>query len=86
MAEPHLDHPGEISWFGWQGPLPVAGPCPHSDCPHDDTRVIAHGPDFRRYTLERCDVPGGCAGACRAWHNERGRASTPWLKVVREPR
>ena len=84
MAEAHLDHPGEISWYAGQGPAPVLGPCPHSDCPHDFQSCIAHGPDFRRYTLDQCDVADGCNGTCRSWHDPRMRATTAWLHIDRQ--
>jgi len=81
MADPHLDHPGEITWWPNQGPVPVLGPCPH-DCQHYLGATIAHGPDLRRYVLVRCDVPEGCDGRCRAWCPDGPHASTPWLMVA----
>jgi hypothetical protein len=81
MADPHLDHPGEVQWWSGQAPAAVLGPCPH-ECPHNLQAVIAHGPDFRRYELVRCDVASGCDGQCRAWCASRGgHSSTPWLMV-----
>ncbi len=80
MAEPHLDHPGEIQWYPSYGPAPVLGGCPHATCLHNRTAVIAQGPDFDRYTLDRCDVPqaeAGCAGTCRAWAAEYPPAAEP---------
>ena len=80
MADPHVDKPGEIKWFKRYGPSEVLGPCPHRDCDHHSTAVIAWGPDMRRYTLEKCNVPDQCAGQCRAWHTEQPyKATTPWL-------
>lgn len=70
MGEVHLDHPGEWSWFSCYGPLPIRGPCPHYDCPHDFMRDIAYGPDYDHYTLVQCDVPDGCNGLCRGWVKE----------------
>lgn len=81
MAEAHLDHPGDVTWFAGHTSGPIAGPCPHLHCPHNLGRVIAWGPDLAHYTLEQCDVPAGCNGHCRAWHDERGRDTTPWLQV-----
>lgn len=80
MAEAHLDHPGEISWFKGYGPSPVLGACEH-DCPHNAQSVIGWGPDMRRYELAQCDVQDGCASGCRAWIDERGRVTTRWLRV-----
>lgn len=81
MSEPHLDHPGETSWWASHGPLPVLGPCPHGSCPHLDTTCIADGPDWKHYTLNRCVMPDGCNGECRAWHDERSLPTTSWLHV-----
>ena len=70
MAEAHLDHPGEVSWYVGHGPAPVLGPCPHDDCRHLGLSVIAWGPDLERYELDVCGLPTdteGCAGACRSW-------------------
>jgi hypothetical protein len=88
MAEAHLDHPGEISWFKGYGPLPVLGPCPHAECNHLGDGVIAWGPTMERFGLVTCgsirpadESPGDCAGHCRAWVDDRGRQVTPWLNV-----
>lgn len=92
MAEPHLDHPGDVLWYAGQAPAAVIAPCPHGSCPHNQLAVIAEGPDWMHYTLDRCDVPaaeGGCGGTCRAWCGLReGRLSrrqrtewAPWLHV-----
>lgn len=73
MAEPHLDHPGEVSWFPGKGPAQVLGACPHRACPHNTLAAIAWGPDFEHYTLDECRVPadlGGCGGTCRSWSSE----------------
>lgn len=87
MAEAHLDHPGEISWFKSYGPLTVVGACPH-DCKHMGTGVIAWGPSMERYELIECGMPGDtivgsdeCAGRCRAWTDSRGRVVTPWMMI-----
>lgn len=69
MAETHLDHPGEVSWFAGHRPLPVLGPCPHT-CAHRMARTVAWGPDFEHYTLIQCDDKDGCAGKCRGWLTE----------------
>jgi hypothetical protein len=69
MAEAHLDHPGEITWFAGHGPAAVLGDCPHT-CAHTMIRNIAWGPDHGHYTLNECIVPGGCDGRCRAWAEE----------------
>ncbi|MFI6819740.1 hypothetical protein ACIBJE_02160 [Micromonospora sp. NPDC050187] len=84
MAEPHLDHPGEISWFSGEHPVPVLGPCPHADCRHLGQSVIAWGPSYGRYELVECgirDDATGCAGRCRAWSDGQGRITTAWLHV-----
>lgn len=67
MAETHLDHPGEITWFAGHGPAAVLGDCPHT-CTHSHTQVIAWGPDFDHYTLVAC--VDACQGRCRAWTQE----------------
>lgn len=82
MADPHVDRPGEIHWFKRYGPADLLGPCPHIGCRHKSLRVIAWGPDYRRYTLDQCDEEPGCGGSCRAWHSERSfKATSPWLHV-----
>lgn len=83
MAEPNVDNPGEITWFKSHGPATVLGLCPHSTCDHHSTSVVAWGPDMQRYTLDRCDVAGGCDKNCRAWHTERPYVPTSdWLQVA----
>ena len=83
MAEANLDHPGEIHWFKGETPLPVLGPCPHTDCKHLGQGVIAWGPTYERYELVECGIAGGdgCGAQCRAWSDERGRITTAWLQV-----
>lgn len=88
MAEPHLDHPGQISWFKGHGPLPVLGPCPHTNCQHWGQGVIAWGPSMDRYELVACgsidpadEAPGDCAMTCRAWVDGQGRVVTQWENV-----
>lgn len=89
MAEVHVDRPGEIGWFKSHGPLPIAGPCPHTECAHLGTGVIAWGPSEDRYELVECgsiNVPEAsddCGTRCRAWVDGRGRVRTPWLMVER---
>lgn len=85
MADPHLDHPGEVSWFPGKGPAEVLGSCPHTGCPHDQVACIAWGPDLEHYTLDECRVPaavGGCDGTCRSWAKEvptpRGGVQYGW--------
>lgn len=87
MAEPHLDHPGEISWFAGKGPLPVVGNCPHEQCQHCDAGTVAWGPDWDHYELVECL---GCR--CRGWWAEwldngrpRYRPPTVWLELERTP-
>lgn len=88
MADPHLDHPGEIRWFKGEGPAPVLGPCPHS-CKHLGQGVIAWGPTMDRYELVECGIrPSGlggdntdCAAQCRAWIDGYGLVTTAWLQV-----
>lgn len=89
MAEAHLDHPGEVSWFKSHGPAEVIGPCPHAECKHLGHAVIGWGPSMERYELVECgslnpddESPSDCAGRCRAWVDDRGRVVTPWLYVV----
>lgn len=65
MAEPHLDHPGDVSWWAGKGPVVLEGPCPH-DCPHMDTHTVAWGPSFDRYELVDCLACG-----CRGWVTSR---------------
>lgn len=76
MAEPYLDHPGEIHWFKGQCPVGIAGPCPHGVVAQDSA-CIARGPSMERYTLDR-----NIACGCRAWFDARGRRTTPWLQPV----
>lgn len=80
MAEAHLDHPDEISWYKGYGSAPVLGPCPH-DCPHGNQSVIGWGPDMRRYEMVQCDELSGCNTTCRAWADGRGVETTDWLHV-----
>lgn len=80
MAEPHLDNPGDVTWFDGYGPLPVVGPCPH-DCDHAwGLATVAWGPDHEHYSLNECKQRGGCEGACRGWSAEypAGRRP-PWF-------
>lgn len=88
MAEVHLDHPGETRWFKGHGPALVLGPCPHADCPHEDTAAVAYGPDYAHYVLDACKEPDGCDGTCRGWFGEwpaghvpRYRPPSEWLHV-----
>jgi hypothetical protein len=84
MAEPHLDHPGEIHWFKSERPLPVLGRCPHSGCGHHGQGVIAWGPSLKQYELVECGsrrASDGCAGSCRAWSDGQGRITSDWLHV-----
>lgn len=88
MAEAHLDHPGEVSWFHGHAAAPVIGPCPHSGCKHLGTGVIAWGPSMDRYELVACgsidpadESDSDCAMTCRAWVDDRGAVVTPWLHV-----
>lgn len=66
MAEVHLDHPGEVSWFAGHGPAPILGKCEHR-CEHRDTRTVAWGHDFDHYELAVCVEPTGCNKQCRGW-------------------
>ena len=94
MAEAHLDHPGEVSWFKRYGPAEVLGPCPHGSCEHFGTGVIGWGPSMERYELVGCgsidpsdESSSDCAMTCRAWSDGQGRIVTPWLhvKTARQP-
>jgi hypothetical protein len=85
VAEPHLDHPGEITWFAGKSHAPIVGLCSHT-CPHDGQGVIAWGPSFERYELVQCAVkpsehPDACDSCCRAWVDSRGRVVTDWITV-----
>lgn len=89
MAEPHLDHPDEISWFAGYGPAPVLGPCPHATCKHLGQGVIAWGPSLDRYELVECgsinpadEADNDCASHCRAWVDGKGAVTTAWLNVA----
>jgi hypothetical protein len=88
MAEAHLDHPGEVSWFKRYGPLPVLGPCPHAECTHLSTGVIGWGPSMDLYELVACgsvdwdESPSNCAMRCRAWVNHLGQVVSPWLMTA----
>lgn len=91
MSGAHLDHPGEVHWFHGYGPLPVVGPCPHTNCPHNGTSVIAWGPDYEHYELVTCDVDaedGGCAEQCRGWWTEYpiGEANQRGIPRYQPPR
>lgn len=93
MAEAHLDHPGEMTWFKSYGPAPVIGPCPHAACKHLGQSVIAWGPSYERYELVDCgsldpadESDSDCAGQCRAWVDGRGRVVTAWLNVQIAPK
>jgi hypothetical protein len=85
MAEPHLDHPGEVSWFAGFSPAPVLGPCPHGNCEHRDARSIAWGPDWDHYILEEC-VHCHCRGWFGEWDDDDGRRHyrfpEKWLQVA----
>lgn len=88
MAEAYLDHPGEITWFKGKGPLPVLGPCQHSECRHLGQNVIGWGPSVERYVIVACgsidpadESPSDCAMTCRAWSDSDDRIVTPWLHV-----
>ncbi len=88
MAEPHLDHPGRMSWYRGRGPAPVLGPCPHDNCEHWGTSVVGWGPTMERYELVECgsldraaESPGDCATTCRAWVDGDGRTTTAWVHV-----
>lgn len=79
MAEAHLDHPGELTWWVGHGPAPILGDCPHVDCAHRDTATVASGPDFEHYELVICMERGAgkCGGRCRGWHAEYPKAERP---------
>jgi hypothetical protein len=85
VAEVHLDHPGEITWFAGRSHAPITGLCSHT-CPHHGQAVVAWGPSYDRYELVECQVklnehPDGCGGRCRAWADSRGRIVTDWITV-----
>lgn len=63
MAETHLDHPGEVTWFAGHGPKPPLGASCDHECDHNfSCAVVAWGPDFDHYSLVECAVCG-----CRSW-------------------
>lgn len=76
MAETHLDHPGEVSWWVGHQPGTVVGPCPHSECEHLDVRTIAYGPDYAHYELHECT---GCR--CRGWYGEYPRGDAAPIRI-----
>lgn len=84
MAEPHLDHPGEVHWFSGYGPRQVIALCSHDECRHHALTTVAWGPDMARYELVECDAD--CAGNCRAWIDGRGVVTSQWLAVARSGR
>jgi rRNA maturation protein Nop10 len=63
VAETHLDHPGEVTWFEGYGPKrPLGLPCNHP-CDHNfSCSVIAWGPDYEHYCIVECKECG-----CRSW-------------------
>lgn len=86
MAEAHLDHPGDVSWFKGYGPRTVIGPCPH-DCDHAGEATIAWGPDYAHYELVECTE--ACARTCRAWtgswpygEGPKWKRTTEWVQVA----
>lgn len=87
VAEPHLSHPGEVSWFAGYGPVPIAGLCPH-DCQHQDAKSVAWGPDWEHYILEQC-VHCGCRGWYGEWEDAEGRRHYRfpdlWLQPLSDP-
>lgn len=90
--EVQLEHPGEISWFKSypeeEHRRPV-GPCPHTECQHLGTSVVAWGPDLDHYELWVCDdnSPGGCDGWCRGWKavDDNAHGGTHGPKRQQEP-
>lgn len=66
MADAHVDHPGETTWFAGHGPRrPLGLACDHP-CDHDWTLItVGWGPDYRRYSVVECTE---CS--CRAWTAE----------------
>lgn len=85
MAEPSIDvEAGEVKWWRGYGPVPVE---PYSgDCLHTGQAVIAWGWDWKHYELVMCGLEGPDGFGChaRAWSDERGRATTPWMQPVRK--
>ena len=82
MADAHIDDPthGAVRWWRGYGPVPVE---PYTgDCEHWGQSVIADGWDLKHYELVQCDVhlTGGAGCGSRAWSNERGQATTPWMQ------
>lgn len=76
MAQVHVDHPGQMSWFAGKGPARVLGPCTHV-CSHDAMRDIAWGPDNEHYVLVECIARPGCNGKCRSWAAEYDQTWSP---------
>lgn len=70
---------GAIHWFKGYGPVPVA---PYTGtCDHWGQGVIAYGWDLKHYELVECgiDGPGNTGCRARAWSDDRGRTTTPWM-------
>lgn len=66
MAEAHLDHPGEITWFAGSQPRKGTGELCNHPCDHNFTLGnIAWGPDYEHYVLNECRECG-----CRGWAQE----------------
>lgn len=78
MAESHLDHPGDVTWFAGQQPLQVVGPCAHP-CDHNGAAVVAWGPDYEHYCLVECPSCG-----CRSWTVEYPPPFSPERPKYRE--
>lgn len=66
MAEAHLDHPGDVSWFAGHQPKTSLGELCDHPCDHHFTLAnIAWGPDYEHYALNECRECG-----CRGWAAE----------------
>ncbi|MEV8149938.1 hypothetical protein AB0O52_17555 [Arthrobacter sp. NPDC080073] len=79
MTVPHIEDEthGNIRWFRDYGPVPVENY--EGECQHRGQSVIAWGWDRKHYELVECGINGKDCGS-RAWSDERGRITTPWMQ------
>lgn len=80
MSVAHIDNDthGAVRWFRDYGPVPVQ---PYTgDCQHWGQSVIAWGWDSKHYELVECGISGHGDCNSRAWSNEKGQITTPWME------
>jgi hypothetical protein len=78
-----IDDPthGAVKWLRGVGPTSVT---PYTgDCKHWGQSVIAYGWDLKHYELVECGIDGEDCGS-RAWSDDRGRITTPWMQPTNE--